>query len=75
VTVPHTLAEAWSVEAAEHSAPPDTLEYAVAQHLFYAGAAALLVMVSASRNIETIHNLLLVIQAELKEYLEEVEDA
>ena len=70
MVVPHSLAEAWNVEALQRGVTEVTPGYDDARNLFYAGAAAFLAMVAAGRNIETIHNLLLTTQAELKEYLD-----
>ena len=70
VNVPHSLAEAWNVEAMQRGVTDATPGYDDAQNLFYAGAAAMLAMVASGRNLETIHNILLTTQAELKEYLD-----
>ena len=70
--VAHTLAEAWSIEAKERGATPSTPGYDDAQNLFYSGAAAMLAMVFAAGPKDAV-NLLLTVQAELKEYLEDIE--
>lgn len=73
VAAPHSLAEAWAVEAKERGASPSTPGYDNAQNLFYAGAAAMLAMAAACRNHETVLNFLLATQAELKQYLEVID--
>lgn len=71
MTLPHTVAEAWAACADEWNVTLATPGYSDAKNLFYSGAAAMLAMVSTCRNQDTVMNLLLAAQAELKEYFEE----
>jgi hypothetical protein len=68
VTAPHSLAEAWNVEALQRGVTDVTPGYDDAQNLFYSGAAAFLAMVAAA-GPRGIHDLIHITQAELKEYL------
>ena len=69
--MPHSLAEAWAMEARERGASPATPGYDDAQNLFYSGAAAMLAMAATGVNEHTIVAVLQTIHAELREYLED----
>ncbi|HYW86934.1 MAG TPA: hypothetical protein VFB50_04145 [Chloroflexota bacterium] len=66
---PHSLAEAWNVEAFQRGVTEATPGYDDAQNLFYAGAAAFLAMVAAAGR-DGFYDLAVITQAELKEYLD-----
>ena len=73
--IAHTVAQAWAVEAAERGTTPDTPGYDDAKNLFYAGAVAMMAMIVAvnPRNMETLRDFLLVVQAEMRQYLEDLD--
>ena len=72
---PHTLAEAWSIECKERRVNRSLPGYDDAENLFYSGAAAMLAMVThvTHQHRADLLAFLLTVQAELKEYLEDVD--
>ena len=68
-----SLAAAWSIELKEHGLGPSMAtdkDVAVGQHLFYAGAAAMIAMVMATGpDKHALLELYASVKAELEEYL------
>lgn len=73
ITTPHTVAAAWAIESKERGVSPSTPGYDDAENIFYSGIAAMLAMVVAHPDRHDLLNFLLTVQAELKEYLEDIE--